>query len=297
MTTQFSSNSESLTDDAVVQDVLVELTTPPSAEWIEQQNRLAWERDRARIENFFRDPSKDIRSYWQRYKPLIITGSILAIAFIALDFLFSILNFITSIPLIGSLLSLVGLGYSIAFAKDNLFDVEKRQQLFQKIEQTKQSILGKTEAVVGDINSLEAKKTVMVQKSPAELYRFWRNLENLPQFMNHLESVKVLDDKRSQWVAKAPLGQTVEWDAEIIDEKENQSIVWKSLEGAQVDNLGSVTFTDANGSGTNVKVTMKYTPPAGIVGAATATLFGKNAQQQLDEDLERFKRVIETTPI
>jgi uncharacterized membrane protein len=297
MTTQFSSNPESLTDDAVVQDVLVELTTPTSAEFIEQQNKLAWERDRARINDFFRDPAKYIRSYWQRYKPLIITGAILAIGFIALDFLFSILSFITGIPLIGSLLTLIGLGYSIAFAKDNLFDADKRQQLFQKIEQYKQSIVGKTEEVIGDINSLEAKKTVMIQKSPEELYRFWRNLENLPQFMNHLESVQVLDDKRSHWVAKAPLEQTVEWDAEIIDEKENQSIVWKSLEGAQVDNLGSVTFTDANGSGTKVKVTIKYTPPAGMVGAATATLFGKNAQQQLDEDLERFKQVVETTPI
>jgi uncharacterized membrane protein len=297
MTTQFSSNSESLTDDAVVQDVLVELTTPTSTEFIEQQNKLAWERDRARINDFFHDPSKYIRSYWQRYKPLIITGAILVVGFITLDFLFSVLSFITGIPLIGSLLTLIGLGYSIAFAKENLFDADKRQQLFQKIEQSKQSVIGKTEEVIGDINSLEAKKTVTIQKSPEDLYRFWRNLENLPRFMNHLESVQVLDDKRSHWVAKAPLDQTVEWDAEIIDEKENQSIVWKSLEGAQVDNLGSVTFTDANGSGTKVKVTMKYTPPAGMVGAATATLFGKNAQQQLDEDLERFKQVIETAPI
>ncbi len=90
---------------------------------------------------------------------------------------------------------------------------------------------------------IDVKKSVTIQKPPEELYRFWRNFENLPRFMNHLESVKSLDDKRSHWVAKAPLGTTVKWDAEIIKENEPKSIVWRSLEGADVDNTDSVAFT------------------------------------------------------
>jgi uncharacterized membrane protein len=144
--------------------------------------------------------------------------------------------------------------------------------------------------------SLDAKKSVVIQKSPAELYHFWRNFENLPQFMEHLKSVQVIDDKRSHWVAKAPLDTTVEWDAEIIDEKENQVIVWKSLPGAEVDSTGSVVFTDLGSRGTEVKVTLKYNPPAGVAGAAVATVLGENPQQQLDEDLDRFKQVMETSP-
>ena len=145
--------------------------------------------------------------------------------------------------------------------------------------------------------SIDVKKSVIINKSPEELYRFWRNFENLPRFMNHIESVKNLDEKRSHWVAKAPLGTTVEWDAEIIDEKESKSIVWRSLKNADVDNTGSVAFTSANGSGTEVKVTMKYEPPGGAVGATIAKFFGENPEQQLEEDLNRFKQVMETGEI
>ena len=146
--------------------------------------------------------------------------------------------------------------------------------------------------------SMDVKKSVVINKSPEELYRFWRNFENLPRFMNHIESVKVLDDKRSHWVAKAPLGTNVKWDAEIIKDEEGKAIVWKSLEGADVDNTGSVSFSPTdNGSGTEVKVTMKYEPPGGAVGAIVAKLFGENPEQQLEEDLNRFKQVMETGTI
>jgi uncharacterized membrane protein len=143
--------------------------------------------------------------------------------------------------------------------------------------------------------SVDVKKTVVINKSPEELYKFWRNFENLPNFMNHIKSIQVLDDKRSHWVAKAPLGTSVEWDAEIIKEAENKSIVWHSLEGADVDSVGSVAFTSANGNNsTEVKVTMEYNPPGGNIGAIAAKLFGEDPQQQLDEDLERFKQLMET---
>jgi uncharacterized membrane protein len=112
--------------------------------------------------------------------------------------------------------------------------------------------------------------------------------------MNHLESVTTTGEGRSHWVAKAPAGSTVEWDAEIYNEKENELIAWRSLEGADVDNAGSVRFEPAAGDrGTTVRVTLRYDPPGGALGAAVARLFGENPDQQIDEDLRRFKQVME----
>lgn len=156
---------------------------------------------------------------------------------------------------------------------------------------------GKAVSVRGN-RGIRVHKTVTINQSPEKLYSFWRNLENLPRFMNHLESVKVTGDKRSHWVAKAPVGTTVEWDAEIINEKENELIAWRSLEGADVDNSGSVRFQPAsNGRGTEVKVEIQYSPPGGVLGAAVAKLFGEEPQQQVDEDLRRFKQLMEAGEI
>jgi uncharacterized membrane protein len=142
---------------------------------------------------------------------------------------------------------------------------------------------------------IKVEQSVTVNKSPAELYHFWRNFENLPRFMNHLEAVHVTGSNRSHWVAKAPAGRTVEWDAEIYNEKENELIAWRSLAGADVDSAGSVHFQAApGGRGTEVKVVLKYDPPGGIVGAAIARLFGEEPSQQIEEDLRRFKQVMET---
>lgn len=150
-------------------------------------------------------------------------------------------------------------------------------------------------AGVAGNRGIKVEKSVLVNKAPEELYRFWHNFENLPRFMNHLESVQVRDDRRSHWVAKAPLGTTVEWDAEIINEKENELIAWRSLEGADVSNAGSVRFQPARGGrGTEVKVSLEYDPPAGVLGAAVAKLFGEEPNQQVEEDLRRFKQLMET---
>jgi uncharacterized membrane protein len=141
---------------------------------------------------------------------------------------------------------------------------------------------------------IKVEKSVTVNRAPEELYRFWRNFENLPRFMNHLESVKDMGDGRSHWVAKAPAGKTVEWDAEVYNEKENELIAWRSLEGADVDNAGSVRFEPATGGrGTIVRVTLKYDPPGGALGALVAKLFGEEPSQQIEEDLRRFKQVME----
>ncbi|MEJ7616373.1 MAG: SRPBCC family protein [Pyrinomonadaceae bacterium] len=99
-------------------------------------------------------------------------------------------------------------------------------------------------------------------------------------------------------MAKAPVGSTVEWDAEIINEKENELIAWRSLEGADVDNSGSVRFKKAqDGRCTEIKIEIHYTPPGGILGAAFAKLFGEEPQQQVDDDLRRFKQLMETGEI
>ena len=140
---------------------------------------------------------------------------------------------------------------------------------------------------------IKVEKSVTINKSPEELYRFWRNFENLPRFMNHLESVHVTGDNRSHWVAKAPAGTTVEWDAEVYNEKEGELIAWRSLEGADVNNAGSVHFESAPGGGTTVRVVLEYAPPARHLGAAVAKLFGEAPDQQIADDLQRFKQVME----
>jgi len=141
---------------------------------------------------------------------------------------------------------------------------------------------------------IHAKATCIVNRSPDEVYRFWRDFQNLPRFMRHLDSVQDLGDGRSRWKAKGPAGTEVEWEATIIADVPGEVITWRSLENSDVDNAGAVRFEEApGGRGTIVKVNIQYNPPAGIVGAAVAKLFGEEPEQQLDDDLRRFKQVLE----
>ncbi len=136
-----------------------------------------------------------------------------------------------------------------------------------------------------------------INKPKHQLYRFWRNLENLPRFMAHLESVKEIDNKHSHWVAKAPAGRSVQWKAEIINEVENELIAWRSLPGSDVDNAGSVQFKSAPNGETIVQIELQYNPPGGAVGAMVAKLFGEEPSQQIAEDLRKFKALMETGAI
>jgi uncharacterized membrane protein len=141
---------------------------------------------------------------------------------------------------------------------------------------------------------VKVEKSITVNRSPTDLFRFWRKLENLPLFMTHLQSVTTSPGNRSHWVARAPLGVRMEWDAEIINEKENEVIAWRSLEGSEVDNAGSVHFTPApGGHGTAVRVILKYDPPGGGVAAAIARLLGDDPGAQIEEELRRFKQLME----
>jgi uncharacterized membrane protein len=145
---------------------------------------------------------------------------------------------------------------------------------------------------------IKLEKSVTISRSPEELYRFWRNFENLPRFMNHLEAVHVTGEGRSHWVAKGPAGKSVEWDAEIYNEKEGEMIAWRTIGDADVASAGSVHFEPAaGGRGTVVRVVLKYDPPGGKLGALVARLFGENPEQQITEDLGRFKQLMETGEI
>ena len=141
---------------------------------------------------------------------------------------------------------------------------------------------------------IHAQGSCMVNRSPEEVYAFWRNFQNFPRFMRHVESVQDLGDGRSHWKVKGPAGMDVEWDATIIADVPNEVITWRSLENSDVDNAGAVRFERApGGRGTIVKVNIEYKPTAGALGAVVAKLFGEEPEQQLDDDLRRFKQVME----
>ena len=141
---------------------------------------------------------------------------------------------------------------------------------------------------------IHAQGTCIVNLPPEEVYNFWRDFQNLPRFMRHLESVVDMGDGRSRWKAKGPAGTEVEWDATIIADVPGEVITWRSLEGSDVDNAGAVRFERATGGrGTIIKVNIEYNPIGGVLGAAVAKLFGEEPEQQMDDDLRRFKQILE----
>ena len=154
------------------------------------------------------------------------------------------------------------------------------------------SFLGKASGILS--GTVRVKKATTVNRSPAEVYQYWRNFENLPNFMQHLESVKRIDDKRSHWKAKAPLGMTVEWDAELTSDVENQRIGWASIEGSDIPNSGTVEFRPTVDRGTEVVVTMIYEAPGGKIGEWAAWALGEEPGLQIADDLRRFRSIIET---
>jgi uncharacterized membrane protein len=143
--------------------------------------------------------------------------------------------------------------------------------------------------------AIHVSKSVTIERPVGEIYRFWRNLENLPRVMGHLESVRELPDGRSHWTAKGPAGSKVEWDAEVLVDRENEIISWRSVKDATVPNEGTVRFKSLDdGRRTEVKVSFTYHPPGGKVGAAIARLFGEEPSQQVGDDLRRLKQELET---
>lgn len=154
---------------------------------------------------------------------------------------------------------------------------------------------GAAQAGVEAEAGIHVQRSITVSCTREEAYDFWHDFENLPRFMRHLQSVQVTGEGRSRWVALAPAGRTVEWEAEVTEDRANELIEWRSLPGADVANEGSVRFADApGGRGTEVRVELRYDPPAGRLGAAVAKLFREEPRQQVMDDLRRFKQVMET---
>jgi uncharacterized membrane protein len=156
---------------------------------------------------------------------------------------------------------------------------------------------GDTRAALRGPRGVNVLQSVTINQPIEMLYRFWRNLENLPQFMRHLDSVEKATDTISHWRAKGPAGTILEWNAEIFNEIPNKLIAWRSLEGADVVSAGSVNFAAEGSRGTRVTVHLQYSPPGGKVGAALAKLVGVDAETEIREDLERFKQLLEANDV
>jgi len=157
-------------------------------------------------------------------------------------------------------------------------------------EGTREALAGARGVLVEEVATINA--------PASQLYAFWRNLGQLPRFMDHLVSVTQIDERRSHWVAKAPGRRTVEWDAEIINEVPGELIGWRTLDGSDVVSAGSVRFKPGPGNrGTEVRVRLQYDPPAGKIGATVAWLLGHEPSQTIREDLRRFKQLMEAGEI
>ena len=142
---------------------------------------------------------------------------------------------------------------------------------------------------------LMARSSMQINCSPQEAFQFWRNFENLPRFMRHLETVTVDGSRRSRWIAFGPLGRRITWDAEIVAERENELISWRSLPGSDINVDGFVEFSHAPGNrGTMLNATILYEPPAGRLGHAIAKLLGKDPSFLMRQDLRRLKALIES---
>jgi uncharacterized membrane protein len=145
---------------------------------------------------------------------------------------------------------------------------------------------------------IKLKEAVTVNCSAEQLYNYWRNLENLPKLFDNVLFVKVLDSSRSHWTLRAPGGINLEWDAEMMIDRKNEMIGWRSLDGADIDNAGYVRFERATGGrGTVVRVALQYNPPAGKVGAAVSTLLGEKPSSRIKEALRKFKQLMEAGEI
>ena len=141
-------------------------------------------------------------------------------------------------------------------------------------------------------------RTVTIRKPKSELFAFWRDFTNLPDFMENLEKVAVKGGDRSVWTIKAPAGQSVDVETEIVSEKQDELIAWRSVEDSDIDTEGRVAFEDAPGErGTRVSLIVAYKPPAGDLGRAIAKLFLREPNVQARHDLKRFKMLMETGEI
>jgi uncharacterized membrane protein len=189
---------------------------------------------------------------------------------------------------------LAGLGMALVGANLIIRSVFGHSMIYRMLG-INRAVVSKTAAVsVPHEQGIRVEDSVTINRPRESLFRFWRDFANLPLFMENLKSVTMIDHKRSHWVVEAPAKTSVEWDAEIVNEQENELIAWRSIGSKMINHAGTVHFNDALDGGTEVHVVMEYTTPAGVVGTVIARLFGKGPQQQISADLRRFKQLMET---
>ncbi|WP_109698094.1 SRPBCC family protein [Chitinophaga deserti] len=145
--------------------------------------------------------------------------------------------------------------------------------------------------------AVNIRTSLIVDRPRSEVFAYWRQLGNLPLFMAHLHDVEVLDAKHSHWTIKLAGNMTLEWDAEITEDKPGEELSWRSLEGAEIANAGKVRFRDTENGGTELLVTFSYRPPAGFMGATLARLMNPAFAQLVRHDIKRFKQHLEGTPV
>lgn len=142
-------------------------------------------------------------------------------------------------------------------------------------------------------NFVRVRTTVTVQQPRDAVYRYWRNLENLPRFMRHIKRIEV-DGNRSHWVARSPIGLPMAWNAQITQDTPNERLTWRSIVGSQVDTRGEIRFRPTIDGGTEIDVEMYYRPPGGAMSAMLARLFGGISEKMIKRDIARFKEAVES---
>jgi uncharacterized membrane protein len=154
-----------------------------------------------------------------------------------------------------------------------------------------------TDSLIQGTGSAVTARAVTINRPAAELYSYWRDLANLPSFLDNVVSIEALDTTRSHWVVKAPGGKTVEWDAVLTEDRPDELLAWASEPGADVPNSGRVEFRDAGARGTVVTATIAYDPPGGAIGKIIAKMFQREPAIQARRDLRRFKQLMEAGEI
>jgi uncharacterized membrane protein len=176
-------------------------------------------------------------------------------------------------------------GGLLALAGGNLLlrGASGRSLIYRALGLDTSKAIGKAAKAAATGERFTVEKSITLSAPASEAYRFWRNFENLPRVMRHLKSVRSIDERRSHWVAAAPAGLDIEWDAEITDERQDRKIAWRSLENAEIENKGVVLFEPVqDGNATELRVYLEY-----------AQLFGKDPAKMVEEDLRRFKTLLE----
>lgn len=199
-------------------------------------------------------------------------------------------------------LAVIGLGASNPRARRNRAGVAAAMvagvtalDILASVQQTRRE---RKQGPVASNEGVYIETSIAINKSPRECYDFWRNFENLPRFMEHLEAVEVKGQGHSHWRARGPAGSSVEWDAEVTADQPGELLAWHSLPGADVEHAGTVRFDPGfGGRGTLMRVEMQYRPPGGFAGAMVASMFNEEPSQQIADDLRRFRWLMETGEI